>query len=72
MSAGTELAEIPNSRKTRSGLCQIGRGYQGMIESETGSDANRVPVIYINVPPDRDRAGGIRPRRRDQQQARFG
>lgn len=35
-------------------LCQIGRGYQGMIESDMGIDLNRVPVIYINVPPDRD------------------
>ncbi|WP_318205846.1 ATP-binding protein [Streptomyces sp. SCL15-4] len=35
-------------------LCQIGRGYQGMIESDSGTDPNRVPVIYINVPPDRD------------------
>ncbi|MFE7156953.1 hypothetical protein [Streptomyces sp. NPDC057636] len=32
-------------------LSQVGRGYQGMIESDLGSDANRVPVVYINVPP---------------------
>ncbi|MFE1764014.1 ATP-binding protein [Streptomyces angustmyceticus] len=35
-------------------LCQIGRGYQGALESEPGFDASRIPVIYINVPPDRD------------------
>lgn len=35
-------------------LCQIGRGYQGLIENDHGIDANRIPVIYMNVPPDRD------------------
>ncbi|MGI5473355.1 Mu transposase C-terminal domain-containing protein [Streptomyces sp. CA-132043] len=35
-------------------LCQIGRGYQGLIERDQGADNNSIPVVYINVPPDRD------------------
>ncbi|MBT2493429.1 ATP-binding protein [Streptomyces sp. ISL-96] len=35
-------------------LVQIGRGYQGLIEADFGPDPDRIPVIYINVPPERD------------------
>ncbi|GGS95809.1 AAA family ATPase [Streptomyces violaceus] len=35
-------------------LVQIGRGFQGLIESDLGPDPNRIPVIYITVPPERE------------------
>lgn len=35
-------------------LVQIGRGYQGLIESDLGADPNRIPVIHITVPPERE------------------
>ncbi|MEF3113878.1 ATP-binding protein [Streptomyces chrestomyceticus] len=35
-------------------LVQIGRGYQGLIETDLGPDANRIPVIYITVPSERE------------------
>ncbi|MFF2367812.1 AAA family ATPase [Streptomyces sp. NPDC058122] len=35
-------------------LVQIGRGFQGLIESDLGPDPNRIPVIYITAPPERE------------------
>ncbi|MFD7924037.1 AAA family ATPase [Streptomyces sp. NPDC059740] len=35
-------------------LVQIGRGFQGLIEQDQGADPNRIPVVFITVPPDRD------------------
>jgi len=35
-------------------LVQIGRGFQGLIEADLGPDANRIPVIYLSVPPERE------------------
>ncbi|MET8965257.1 TniB family NTP-binding protein [Streptomyces sp. NPDC004074] len=35
-------------------LVQIGRGFQGMIEQDSGPDPSRIPVVYLNVPPQRD------------------
>lgn len=35
-------------------LVQIGRGFHGLIEADLGHDPNRIPVVYINVPPERD------------------
>lgn len=35
-------------------LVQIGRGFQGLIEQDFGPDPNRIPVVFITVPPDRE------------------
>lgn len=35
-------------------LALIGRGYQGMIETMSGPDLDRIPVIYIDVPANRE------------------
>lgn len=35
-------------------LALIGRGHQGLIEKMSGPDPDRIPVIYINVPANRD------------------
>lgn len=35
-------------------LVQIGRGFQGLIDVDLGPDTNRIPVIYITVPPERE------------------
>ncbi|MEW2435933.1 ATP-binding protein [Streptomyces caniferus] len=35
-------------------LVQIGRGFHGLIEADLGHDPNRIPVVYINVPPERE------------------
>ncbi|WP_436996288.1 TniB family NTP-binding protein [Streptomyces sp. enrichment culture] len=40
--------------KPRCWFVQIGRGFQGLIESDLGPDPNRIPVIYITVPPERE------------------
>lgn len=33
---------------------QIGRGFHGMVETDFGVDPDRVPVIYLTVPPERE------------------
>ncbi|MFI0162720.1 TniB family NTP-binding protein [Streptomyces albidoflavus] len=35
-------------------LVQIGRGFQGLLESDLGPDHNRIPVVHITVPPQRE------------------
>jgi hypothetical protein len=35
-------------------LCHIGRGYQGQLEADPAHAQGHIPVVYINVPPDRD------------------
>ncbi|WP_406349823.1 AAA family ATPase [Streptomyces sp. NBC_00658] len=35
-------------------LVQIGRGFQGLIEQDLGPDPNRIPVVFITVPPERE------------------
>jgi hypothetical protein len=35
-------------------LVQIGRGFQGLIEQDQGADPNRIPVVFVTVPPERD------------------
>lgn len=35
-------------------LVQIGRGFQGLIESDLGPDPNRIPVVFVTTPPERE------------------
>jgi len=35
-------------------LALIGRGHQGVVETTAGPDPERIPVVYVNVPSNRD------------------